>query len=267
MLLKLPCADAAEILKVEQMLLDTQVISASWKQHAPITDACVSSVTAKEFLEIYDRASFKHDKYYIPIISNRHFHGLNVSHGGKFTRERRPSAHLCDKLIVDFNRDYPTLVEHGSKSVSLSINQPRRGNFNWATSHLSNSLKRRVTGRYNYMVSRGVKCLAVNSGILDLSMALLYDFERTYNIKENFRNSFNDIMILSTAVHYGMPLRTEDSLLARFSAQKFGGMIAEQKTGVIIDFDSTLRRSLGRKESKGYIHRGWRVAMRKSLQL
>lgn len=249
------------------MLLDTQIISAYWKNRASVVDGYISSVTAKEFLETYDLNNTIIDKYYVPIFSGRHVDMLSIRHGGRVVRERKPSARHCDKIIIDFNGDYSTLVEHGSKSISLSINQPRQRNFYWATSFLTKSFRRRIRDRYKYMISKKVKCLTLNHEIIDAAMDLLHNFELKYSIKGNFRNSFNDFMILSTSVHHQMPLHTEDSLLARFAAQRFGGKIIEQRNEVVIDFDNEKTKNTKRKDSKGYIHRGWKIAVRKSTQI
>lgn len=94
-------------------------------------------------------------------------------------------------------------------------------------------------------------------------MELLQEFRKEHNLKENFRNSFNDMLILASAIDTSALLITEDSLLNKFAAKQFAGAYQRQDGIATIDFSqdspATKRNS---RESKGYINKSWQVSFR-----
>ena len=94
-------------------------------------------------------------------------------------------------------------------------------------------------------------------------MGLLQEFSKQHNLKANFRNSLNDILILSSAIDSSATLMTEDNLLNKFAVQQYSGSYDKRSDLVAINFDkisgSPPRKNL---ESKGYINRGWQVRFR-----
>jgi hypothetical protein len=96
-------------------------------------------------------------------------------------------------------------------------------------------------------------------------MAKETDFVQHHNVKANFRNSVNDMMILATAIAGHEQLLTDDNLLARFAAAQRQAPLREVGEGLIeIDFERSI--GVGRRlpnESKGYINCGSRIAVEK----
>lgn len=246
------------------MLVDTQRMSHYFKDDVKIENRCISSITAKELFEMYDKKKNNDDKYYIPIIPHYKNYEVTPELLNRIRQNRRPSKNRCDKLLIDFNKDHQSLVEYGSKSVSYVINKSHYNNFKWSTSHLAKPMRDRVRSRYNYLLDQKVTCLPLDTQIVSQSMEILFEFTKLYSLKNDFRNSFNDMLILATAIHHRLPLLTDDSLLARFSADRFGGSLSEKSSEVIVDFRRKAVASSNKLESKGYINRGWRIAVHNS---
>lgn len=60
-----------------------------------------------------------------------------------------------------------------------------------------------------------------------------------HNSKSNFKNTWNDILILSKAINKQLPLLTEDKLLNRFAAENYDIKAIGQDGFLKIDFSDS----------------------------
>ena len=239
------------------MHLDTQVVSYAWKEKwdQPITGSEISSIVANEFL-LAQHENRIHANYYVPIVSIRHLMA---------SRENRNRDHPfnrvhSDSVVMDFGNEFPSIVEYNNLSIATVINNQSFDLFASAINHLEKPQKKTLLKRMRFLLDNGLTCVPINDASVDLAFQLLQKFREHHNPKENFRNTWNDMLILSCAQDKNSKLVTEDSLLARFAAET--AQIDPIETPPFLELPyrkeghEIRKRS---KESKGYINNGWRA--------
>lgn len=245
------------------MFIDTQIISRHINEGRRFGNGySISSIVAKELLECYDKKHLLRDKYYILPPYSDHPKILKLSK----ERLRHPafSGFRGDVIEICFGLDYPRVREHGSRAISQVINSGTSHTVNRALNFHKPKNKSALRERFRGIIRSGVSCEPLTSQDVHVAFEILSKFTRRYKIKGDFRNSLNDILILATAVRTKRPLKTLDTLLANFAAECFGATRVQSKTDLIIDFaQQNEATSGGSRESKGYVHRGWRIAVQK----
>jgi hypothetical protein len=248
------------------MMIDTQILSYAYKGRGnAVSSARISSVAAHEFLEVYDPDSTTRFRYYIKYLSGRHFGApaISPSHwkGG-----------AVERLVLDFGSDFPQLIEFNSRATAAIINDRNGPAFGHILSSLDKSVQKKLRSRFAFLCKHISECVPLARQTAEIGIQLLWDFVQQHNIKANFRNSVNGMMILATAIAGREQLITDDNLLARFAAAQQQAPLREVGQGLIeIDFER--RTGVAKRlsdESKGYINRGWRIAAetrRRALQL
>ncbi|MGR9249443.1 hypothetical protein [Rhizobium leguminosarum] len=239
------------------MMIDTQILSYAYKgREIAVSSARISSVAAHEFLEVYDPDSTTRFRYYIKYLSGRHFGApaISPSHwkGGAVQR-----------LVLDFGSDYPQLIEFNSRATAAIINDRNIPAFGHILSSLDKPLQKKLRPRFAFLCEQIGECVPLGPQTAEIGIQLLWDFVQHHNVKSNFRNSVNDMMILAAAISGREHLLTDDNLLARFAAAQQQAPLREVGQGLVeIDFErkTKVTKRLS-SESKGYINRGWRIAL------
>jgi hypothetical protein len=121
--------------------------------------------------------------------------------------------------------------------------------------------------RFQYLISNGFHCRPLTESAIEVSLDLLDRFTQRYSIKGNFRNSLNDMLIYGIAVVSHEELRTEDGLLARFAAERHGVAHYREDSDLILDFSQPCRPYRKARDNKGYVNRGWRIAVETARNL
>ncbi|MEZ0000750.1 hypothetical protein [Sinorhizobium fredii] len=238
------------------MMVDTQILSYVYKgREIALSSARISSVAAHEFLEAYDPASTTRFRYYIKYQSGRHFGIPAVS-----PAQRKGGA--VQRLVLDFGSDYPQLIEFNSRATASIINDRNIPAFGHVLSSLDKTVQKKLRPRFAFLCDKVDECVPLSPQTAELAIQLLWEFVQNNNVKGNFRNSVNDMMILATAISGREHLLTEDNLLMRFAATRLQAPIREFGQNLIeIDFErNTEGQKRSSNESKGYINRGWRIA-------
>jgi hypothetical protein len=120
-----------------------------------------------------------------------------------------------------------------------------------------------IRKRYDYLLDNHIECIPLTKNAVKIALSLLQEFADKYNLKSKFRNSLNDIVILSSAIDSAAILMTDDLLLKEFSADKCQVPVSQEGPFSLIDFtDCSNEVKRIRAESKGYINRGWQVQFR-----
>lgn len=241
-------------------MIDTQILvhMKAGRRAVPIEGA-VASVSAKEFLIMYGQQANR-DRYYLSLRRHKQsLLGAQINTGSPPGHPIRRQS--TDRLSIDFNNEYPSLVEYGSLAVSHCVNNARIDIFAEALGALPKQEQRSLRERFMFLLEKQFRCYALEEESVSIGLDILNEFLANYEAKGNFCNTVRDAMILGTAVKHGAPLQTEDKLLAKLAAKRFGAGLHHDGDDIVVDFGrspATKRRLPF--ESKGYINRGWRIA-------
>ncbi|MFJ4032316.1 hypothetical protein [Streptomyces griseoluteus] len=254
------------------IIVDTQIVSYVFKGSSIVggglSGFSVASTVAHEFLRVRDVATGE-ARYFTPpphtlgpaareaYIAQRKIHGGKPSDRPLFKR-------ATDKLIMDFNNEFPSVVEYGHLGISNLIDTANRVIFSESVNHLSKRERKDLVGKFTFLAEQRVECVPVKAECVPIAFDLLKRLiARGFNLKADFRNSLNDMLILGTAITRGVDLWTQDELLAQFAAEELTSKVKHRDTHYEIPIqasgDSIRRVS---RESKGYINTGWRYALR-----
>jgi hypothetical protein len=180
--------------------LDTQVISKAFKGIAtPLQEgASISSIVANEFLLVQHRSLTKANYY---IRRHRHWAG---SLGASTEETELPrsdhsaSKRSTDALHIDFAGQFPSIIEFNSLSVSYAINCARIRSFTSAVRFLPSRTAKLLVRRFKFVIAARVVCVPITTHDIQLGFTLLKQFIEKHKPKKNFRNTWNDILILLT---------------------------------------------------------------------
>lgn len=244
--------------------LDTQVVSYAMKgKWNELVEGCaISSIVANELFLVQgdDPANAN---LYIPLFSSRHMMGPMTP---EFRRRDHPfNKLLSDSIMMDFGNEFPTIVEYNNLSMSAVINNRLDDLFAGAINHLDKDTKKTLKRRFKFLLDNNIQCIPLRESDVESAFELLSRFREKYNVKRDFRNSWNDLLILSCALGANEPLITEDKLLAEFASKHLGFTPTKKQDFVELRFVTGETNSEKQfRESKGYINTGWRVKFSKS---
>jgi len=248
---------------MDKQHLDTQVvsyaISGSWEE--PLDGCVISSIVANELFLVQGNDP-ANANLYVPLLSANHTMGPLAS---ELRRRDHPfNRSLSDSIVMDFGNEFPTIIEYNSLSISIAINDGLTDLMVGVVNHLDKHIKKKLMQRFRFLVDNGIRCNPLRTPDVETAFELLAKFKVNYNVKGNFRNTWNDLLILSSAMTAGENLVTEDNLLSRFAAEQSG--VAPTKKQGFLELPFAVTNSEERKssrESKGYINTGWRVEFSK----
>jgi predicted nucleic acid-binding protein len=232
-------------------ILDTNIISNVSKGHQKylVEGEAISSIAAIEFLEI------RRANYYVPILSAKHMLSMTDHPYSKST---------TDSVVFSFGADYPSFIEYSNLAISLAINNQNSQLFYSSIRTLSKERRKVIKDRFDFLLRHHISCIPLNQDIISNAHELLSKFKQSHNLKDDFRNSWNDLMILSTAMVSSTALVTGDTELNRFAASEYPCECKTDGDTVILDFSiGEKREAVSKQDSKGYINRGWDASFRK----
>ena len=247
--------------------LDTQILSYWWKgdRGSKETDAHISAVVASEFLLM--RGECKDCSSYCVLLptyaQSPVIHDIRrVIPSGRRTRRPRRCGPSTDQVVLEFGNEFPAIRMHGLYAVSELINLQNEGGFEFSIRHLEKDQQKLLRDRFRFLLSNDVSCVPLSKRAIDIGLDLLREFCVSNNVKSDFRNTVNDILILATAVDTSSQLLTKDSVLNKFAASQFQATQQSVQGELLIDFTGqSSRKSKNSNESKGYINRNWQARM------
>jgi hypothetical protein len=249
------------------MFVDTQVVSYSKKgtTSRSIRGAKISSITASELLLVYgDKRTAA--KYYVPALSPIH---LGTASLGSMKRDHPFGKNFTDSIVFNFGRDFEPLKEFGSNAISKMVNERNLELLRQSILFLDKKVQKYIREDFAFLVDNEIECVPLSLDTIEAGYRYLKAFQSSgEKIKTTFRNTWNDLLILSTAEIHGEKLWSEDNQLNRFAASSFGEFReAEQGTLEITMRPASLdsERTTSR-ESKGYINAGWRAILKNGSQ-
>lgn len=240
-------------------ILDTNIIISyvsKGDQKYLVEGEAISSITAIEFLKI------RRANYYVPILSAKHM----------LSRRDHPypySKSTTDSVLFNFGADYPSLIEYSNLAISLAINNRDSQLFyssirTRSKQQITKEDRKEIKGRFDFILRHDISCIPLNQDIISNAHELLSKFKQSHNLKDNFRNSWNDLMILSTAMVSSTTLVTGDTELNRFAASAYPCECKTDGDTVILDFSiGEKMETVSKQDNKGYINRGWAASFRK----
>ncbi|MEU1232166.1 hypothetical protein [Streptomyces sp. NPDC005828] len=257
-----------------RIILDTQIISYAikGKSKEPLPEAfSITSTVAQELLRVRDIPSGG-ARYFTPppqrIAPEQKGAYLR---GGPVHRTGYPSnrprfRNSTDRIVMDFANEYPAVVEYGHLGISWLIRTGNRRVYEESITHLPKDERKKLVGNFEFISHHVEDCVPVNSDIISGAFSLLKQVtDEGVAIKADFRNTLNDMPILSTARHERAKIQTEDKLMAQF-AKKFS-IFGVKESGdhyELICSDPEPRRKRDSHESKGYRNTGWRFAIHRN---
>ena len=250
------------------MIYDTQIISyyhsGHWEQTS-VLDAQISSVTASEFLLFHTKENSKADYYVISPFWFGVRHTPQPIETFKNPKWAKAAANRTDSVIIDLNCDYDSYRMFGNEAISEIINSKSMRIFELSIAHMNKSKKKMLKSKMEFLLDNNVFCHRLSDDDCELAMTLLLEFMKNFQVKNNIKNTVNDLLILATAMNQGLNLYTEDKVLGQFASKYYNATILDNSDSIVVSFphkDET-QRIIEKSESKGYINRGWQYSMRK----
>ncbi len=226
----------------------------------------ITSINALEFLKNIEKTHSNKAKYHIPRTSS-HLHCREIL-GAKdyFKKRNHPiSKRLSDYVIFDFAQDFKSYALYNNESISQVINNKYNELFYLTISFLEKSEYKDIRGKFDFILKNQLHCESIAENDIELGYELLTQFIQNHSLKEDFRNCWNDILILSKSINEGGKLITSDKLLNKFASEVYEGQITKKDGFLEIQFPNEIEKSknIEKLESKGYINRGWNYKIRK----
>lgn len=244
------------------LFLDTQIVSKAFKDvPTPFQKgASICSIVASEFLLVQHPTPTKANYY---IRRHRHWAGVlgAAANDDALAGIDHPAPkRSTDALLMDFGGQFPSIIEFNSLSLSFAINNARIRSFTSAVRFLPQDTAKLLVRRFKFILGAGLVCVPLGIHDVQLGFALLKKFIGSHEPKKNFRNTWNDILILSCAVNRAATLITEDNLLSRFAADLYGAKHQLKDAFLSLSFPKiAAEKSVPNSESKGYINTPWKV--------
>jgi hypothetical protein len=194
-----------------------------------IRGARISSITASELLLVYGKKRTAAN-YYVPVISPIHLGTANI---GSMKRDHPFSKNYTDSIIFNFGRDFEPLKEFGSNAISKMVNERNVELLRQSISFLDKKTQKFIRADFDFLVENEIECVPLSLNAIEAAYTYLKAFVSSKEkMKTTFRNTWNDLLILSTAGNYGEALWSEDNQLNRFAASSFGEL-READTGTL----------------------------------
>jgi hypothetical protein len=244
------------------LIVDTQILifeAKRSKKKYDLTDSNICSISALEFLKIQEKKS-NSAKYYPPLLDPLSIHDMGLIKN----RDHPYPKGLTDSIKFDFNQEFDSFTSFSNLAISNIINEKYTELFNSSIKFHSKEEYKDIKKKFNYLLKNNIKCSNIGPKDIVLAYELLNKFLETYSVKEDFRNSWNDILILSKAINSSSELFTQDKLLNKFASEIYNGEITKKDDFISIKFPSNIdEKPKFNKESKGYINRSWSYIIRK----
>jgi hypothetical protein len=165
---------------------------------------------------------------------------------------------------MEFGLLHSPIVEFGNFAISEVFNERHVPIFSAAVAFLEKDEQKLILDRFKFLISSRIQCLPVVRYDVDTAFGLLEQFTQHHNVKANFRNTWNDLLILAVARNRNSKLLTLDMELAAFANECNAGTVTRDGAVAAIDFAQSIPLNVRRENqgAKGYVNSGWRVHVR-----
>lgn len=226
--------------------------------------ALITSINALEFLKNIEKEHNNKANYYIPSVKSTILKFDPFFLIAK-KRDHPLGKRYTDFIKFDFNHDFDSYILYNNETIENVINNFNIELFKSSISFLDKETYKELLSRIKFLLNNNIFCESISANDIELGHYILDVFLNTYSIKDDFRNSWNDILTLSKCINHGGRLITYDKLLNKFAIELFYGEIKCHNRFIEVTFpdkkkDKTEKKN---KDSKGYINRGWQYKFRK----
>jgi len=239
-------------------LIDTNVLSYVYNKtnnyELSIDNEYISSVVASEFLLMQKK------DYYIPNIGNI----AKNPYLSKFTKvEHLPNKHSTDSILFDFNQLHDSFCHYSNFAISDLINNQNIILYDKIMEFQDKTDRKELKKKIRFIIDNNIKCEPILDEDIKEGYLILEKFIDKYSTKGNFRNTWNDILILSKSINKGLLLITEDKLLNKIAMEFYNAIVTKNNDFVNLTFN-TIEEPIRKinKESKGYINKSWEYKIR-----
>ncbi|MEV6361346.1 type II toxin-antitoxin system VapC family toxin [Nocardia asteroides] len=241
------------------LLLDTNYIS-KWQRgeaEPPEHNALFASTAAlQELYNMQVTNSWEHR--YVPHAAA--FHD-NPSSLNNFRRTPFRFKVSFPAELAEFG--YADRYEQGHVDVREIHSRRRMKEFRTLTvAALGSRSSRIVCAHYEFVLRQSIEPILVDEVIAQAAVLLLQDLlAKGINLKADRRNTFNDMLILATALALNLELRTDDKLLFRTAVDHGMEPVSESDGFTTLTPDTEPQEEPAppsREESKNYINAPWR---------
>lgn len=248
--------------------LDTNILyygHSGKKQDVILEGQLITSINALEFLKNIEKVHTNRAKYHIPR-TNSYFHQRELIAGKEYFKKRNHpiNKRLSDSIIFDFAHDFESYALYNNESISQVINNKYKELFYLTISFLKKAEYKDIRGKFDFILNHELQCECIKENDIDLAYDLLGKFLKEHSLKNDFRNCWNDILILSKTINEGGKLITSDKLLNKFACEVYDGKIV--KTDGVLEINFPIENEHSKKyktfESKGYVNRSWNYKIR-----
>lgn len=252
--------------------IDTNILYykyANKKYPVQVKGQNIVSINALEFLRNIEKVHNNRAKYHIPVASVGHIfmHGEFMR---AHNRDRPFPKHVSDAIIFDFKQDYDSYALYNNETMTDVVNSKMKELFQLSISFMGKEEYKEIKSKFSFLIKNDITVHSISETEIATSYDLLDRFLKKHSIKEDFRNSWNDLLILAKVINIGGNLISTDKLLNNFAAKEFSASIKKNNDFIEFQFPSTSVKSDDdwfKKESKGYINRGWTFRMNKGKSL
>lgn len=251
------------------IFIDTNILYYKYSKASFVTDVFsknISSINALEFLRNIEKNHNNKAKYYIPRKRSDLANHLMIL-SSRFKADHPIRKNFADSISFDFKHDFDSYKLYNNESISTAINNQDVEIFKLATSFLSKEEYKDINSKFNFLLDNEINCTKIDIEDIELAYNLLDLFLCKYTLKDDFRNCWNDLLILAKSANEGATLISSDKLLNRFASDILYGNFKEKKDYIEIQFpvkNGIERIDYNQFESKGYINRGWQYKIRNS---
>ncbi len=243
----------------QEIFVDTQVLvyALQGKLHLP-QRSLVSAVAAGEFLMAQSPDPMKAN-YYIPLYLSRA--AMNSLRPDNLVSRTSTSQYrrCTDRIVLDFGNKYRPLALFNTGVLTLLINQRSPEFLHFAIEKLPKANQNAIRERFNFLMDARIVCEPLVPPVAERALQMLSEFTEVENLKTNFRNSVHDLLILATAIHRKLDLRTFDTVLSRFASKQYASGQRKDRGCITLRFSGVKDQASRRSGSKGYVNHGWRA--------
>ena len=250
--------------------LDTQIISYKFKNNTQffngdIKGRFISSVVALEFLGIMIKGENKAIMYPTKL---KGIHSFFRFLGKRSSKEAIFWKSHTDQLIIDFNGEFDSIVIYSNESISYLINEKDLETLLFfAKTSLNKGQYRKFRERAEFLINNNITVVPLTQAIVSRMQRIYEDIKHEYNLKENYRNSFMDLLIAATAIEKKGRLISNDNELKKVLGRNCEYInVTSYAEGLIsLDRCDVQETRIKKKDSKGYINNSWKVMVRNKL--
>lgn len=251
---------------------DTQILSYKFNNNKTFLDkdikewnivgSQISSVVALEFLNVMEKGCNRAKMYPTKLMINHPSLHTHPRLKRKGCSTGKLGYHITDKLIIDFNGEFDSIVIYSNEAISQLINQKDiNGLLFFASFSLCKKDFRLFRKKVQFLIDSNLSVVPLTQEIVDTMHHIYEESKGSYNVKANYRNSFMDLLILATAITYKKQLYTLDKELQKlaelFCYYDVESDFSHEISGT--DCSERIAKKTSRQDNKGFINNKWRL--------